>query len=85
MTDKVAERIIAEAKHIINSHDTVRKTARIFGVSKSTVHNDMSKKLRALSYGLYKKVQNILQENFKDKHIRGGEATRKKYFIKERC
>ena len=83
MTNQINERVLAEAKHIVFTHDTIRKTACIFGVSKSTIHNDMTKKLKGLSLMLYNETRKILQENFDEKHIRGGEATKAKYLIKE--
>jgi len=57
----------------------VRKTGIVFNISKSTVHNDLTKKLPIMSRELFEQVDAILKENFKVKHIRGGEATRRKY------
>lgn len=67
------------AKFIINTHSTIRETAKNFGYSKSTVHNDLSKKLKKINIGLFEKVDEILKKNFSEKHIRGGLATQKKY------
>jgi len=53
--------------------------AGVYGVGKSTVHNEVSNKLQSINKRLYKKVQKILAKNFKEKHIRGGESTRLKY------
>lgn len=82
MKEDLVERVLSMANHINETHDTIRKTAKIYGYSKSTVHNDVSKKLKSIDYKLYVKTKSILEENFADKHIRGGEATKKKY-VKE--
>ena len=79
MRDQITERVLTEANHINLTHDTIRKTAKIYGISKSTVHNDISVKLLRIDGGLFEKIRKILQENFEEKHIRGGEATRQKY------
>ena len=79
MNYNIKERVLIEAKHIIKTHDTVRKTARIYGVSKSTVHHDVAYKLRYIDACLFKEMQKILQENFEEKHIRGGLATKERY------
>ena len=83
MKEDLMERILNVANHIINTHDTIRKTASVFGYSKSTIHHDVSVKLKKIDYGLYRKTKDILDENFADKHIRGGEATKKKYKMLE--
>ena len=67
------------AQYIIDNNTTIRKTALVFNVSKSTVHNDVSKKLKNQNIDLYKKVKKILEKNFNEKHIRGGLATKNKY------
>ena len=79
MNDETLERVTMLANHILSTHDTIRKTAKVFSLSKSTVHNDVSKRLYKIDRVLYLKVQKILDEHFREKHIRGGEATRKKY------
>ncbi len=79
MKDDLTIRVLAVAQHIKETHDTIRKTALIFGCSKSTVHNDVSVKLKSIDYSLYEDTKSILEENFAEKHIRGGEATKKKY------
>ncbi len=73
------KRAVMLAKYIIKTKCTVRSAATVFGVSKSTVHNDVSNKLKNINYMLYKKVSKVLENNFNQKHIRGGEATRLKY------
>ncbi|HBP43850.1 MAG TPA: stage III sporulation protein D [Clostridiales bacterium] len=67
------------ANYIINTRSTIRKTAIHFELSKSTVHIDVSKKLKAINMGLYRQVKEILDFNFDQRNIRGGEATKQKY------
>ena len=67
------------ARYIVDNNSTIRKTAKFFKISKSTVHNDLSKKLKYEDYNLYLEVKKILFKNFSEKHIRGGESTRRKY------
>ena len=83
MKDAIALRIVTVAEHILNTHDTIRKTAEKYGFSKSTIHNDVSVKLKNIDYALYVKIKEILNANFAEKHIRGGEATRRKYEKKD--
>ncbi len=79
MKEDLEERIISVANHILKTHDTIRKTANIFGYSKSTVHFDVSTRLKKLDSNLYEQTRKVLEENFAEKHIRGGHATKKKY------
>ena len=67
---------------MVKYKSTVRKTARIFGVGKSTVHKDMVKRLKPLSSELYEEVRKILEINLQQRHVRGGLATKNKYLIK---
>ena len=73
------ERSEVLAKYVIETKDTVRGAAAHFGISKSTVHKDLTFKLRGYNYALYKKVKKILEINKSERHLRGGEATRRKY------
>ena len=75
----VDARVIKEADFIIKENATVRATAKAFGVGKSTVHYDMTKRLPFLDEDRAKKVKNVLFINLSERHIRGGLATRKKY------
>jgi len=68
------------AIYIINNSCTIRECARAFNISKSTVHNDLSKKLRKSNKFLYYKVYEILTKNFNEKHVRGGNCTKLKYY-----
>ena len=77
-------RCIELGEYIIETKSTVRQTAEIFGVSKSTVHSDVTKKLSIISPSLAKKVNEVLQENKAQRHIRGGQATKEKY-LKLKC
>lgn len=81
MNNEKLERVTMLANHILFTHDTIRKTAKVYHLSKSTVHNDLSKRLFKIDKLLYLEVQQILDEHFREKHIRGGEATRKKYIL----
>ena len=71
------------AQYLIDNKATVRETAKRFGISKSTVHKDLTDKLYKINLFLYNEVDKILQMNKSERHIRGGEATKQKY-IKER-
>lgn len=73
------QRALRLGRHILKTKQTVRQTAQVFGVSKSTVHYDVSKRLKKINFQLYEKIHKILDDNFNSKHIRGGEATRKKF------
>ena len=73
------ERCVAIAEYVIETKDTVRAAALHFGVSKSTVHKDVTQTLRSVNRGLYLEVGELLQKNKQERHLRGGEATRLKY------
>ena len=73
------ERACQLALYIIENRTTVRSAARKFGVSKSTVHKDLSERLPAYNRALYLQVKEVLDENKAQRHIRGGLATRRKY------
>ncbi len=79
MENDIKMRILKEAEHIASSGDTLRQTAEVMGISKSTVHKDMSKRLRYIDRKLYEEVRKVTEENKSLRHIRGGEATRDKY------
>lgn len=75
----IDERAINLAHYIIDSKDTVRGAAKKFGISKSTVHKDVSERLKKINPTLAKEVRQILDENKAERHIRGGMATKIKY------
>ena len=77
------ERAEVLAEYVIETGATVRACAARFGISKSTVHKDLSYKLRLSNARLYEEVKKILEINKSERHIRGGEATRKKYLKKQ--
>ena len=79
MNLNIKERTMEEARYIKDTEQTIRKTAQVFGLSKSTVHMDMSKRLKNFDGQMYDDVKKILDKNFAEKHIRGGDATKKKY------
>lgn len=72
-------RIISLAHYILEKQTTIRATAKEFNIPKSTVHHDLSTKLKYVDFSLYKEVKALLQKNFENKHINGGESTRIKY------
>ncbi len=77
------ERCEKFATYLLNNKTTVRDTAKNFGYSKSTVHKDITEKLQKINYPLYCQVEEILQLNKSERHLRGGEATRRKYLSKK--
>lgn len=79
MQVEIIDRVIKEAEHIAETGATVRATASNFAVSKSTVHKDVTERLKKIDGALYKRVKKILGKNLSERHIRGGEATKKKY------
>lgn len=83
MRDYLIERVRNVATHINETHDTIRETAKEFGYSKSTIHNDVSIRLQTVDPILYQETKKILDQNFAEKHLRGGESTRRKYAEEE--
>ena len=80
----IEERAINLAHYIIDSKDTVRGAAKKFGISKSTVHKDVSERLKKINPGLAREVRIILDENKAERHMRGGMATKLKYANKNK-
>ena len=78
----VEERCVTLARYLIDNRATVRAVAKVFGVSKSTVHKDVTQTLRGVNLDLYERVKEVLEINKSERHIRGGEATRTKYINK---
>lgn len=79
MKRNIELRVFNEAEFILKNNCTVREVARIFYVSKSTVHYDVSFRLKKLNFSIYKSVDEIMKEHLKNRHIKGGEATKNKY------
>ena len=75
----VEERAAMLGEYILKSKATVRSAAKKFGISKSTVHKDVSERLKYINPSLYKEVKNVLELNKSQRHIRGGIATKNKY------
>ena len=75
----IKERTLQVAEHIAQTEDTVRKTAEIYHLSKSTVHNDVSTRLKKLDVDMFEEVQKVMQKNFAEKHIRGRMSTKEKF------
>ena len=67
------------AKYVLEKNTTVRQTAKTFGVSKSTIHKDVTERLKEINPSLAKEVKNVLDKNKSERHIRGGLATKLKY------
>ena len=78
-TSSVSERCIILANYLVENKTTVRKVASHFGISKSTVHKDITGNLKRINAKLYLQAKEILDINKKERHIRGGEATKQKY------
>ncbi len=83
MKDYIEERAIEIANYIIENNATVRQTAKAFGISKSTVHKDVSERLEKVNPTLMAEVRKVLDVNKSERHIRGGMATREKYLHME--
>ncbi len=83
MKDYIEERAINIANYIIENNATVRQTARQFGISKSTVHKDVTDRLMQINPALASEARKVLDINKSERHIRGGLATREKYLHKQ--
>lgn len=79
MKDYIEERAIEIANYIIENSATVRQTAKMFGISKSTVHKDVTERLMQINPSLAREARKVLDINKSERHIRGGLATREKY------
>ena len=77
------ERCIILGTYLVENNLTVRAVAQKFGISKSTVHKDVTQTLKRTNIKLYEEVKNVLEKNKQERHIRGGEATRKKYIVQK--
>lgn len=79
MNNYIEKRVLEAAKYMIVSNATIRKTAKIFGVSKSTIHKDITERLPKINPIISKQIYNLLELNKAERHIRGGKATQLKY------
>ena len=83
MKTLVEERAVELGEYIVENKTTVRAAAKQFGISKSTVHSDVSERLKKVSPPLYNEVRKVLDDNKAQRHIRGGMATKEKYLNKK--
>lgn len=79
MHDYIHQRVLEISNYILETRATVRQVARNFGVSKSTVHKDVTERLPQINRHLARRIKKILEKNKAERHLRGGEATRRKY------
>ena len=77
--DYLQDRIIEEAKYVIKTGCTVREAGKVFGRGKSTVHKDLTERLPQIDLRLFKEVRKVLDKNLSERHVRGGNATKKLY------
>ncbi|HOB28612.1 MAG: sporulation transcriptional regulator SpoIIID [Dethiobacteria bacterium] len=85
MHDYIYQRVLEISYYILETEATVRQVARNFGVSKSTVHKDITERLPQINLHLAGEIKKILEKNKAERHLRGGEATRRKYLsLKEK-
>lgn len=85
MKDYIEERAMNIANYIIEHNATVRQTAKEFGISKSTVHKDVTERLAQINPSLAVEARKVLDVNKSERHIRGGLATREKYLHQHMC
>lgn len=83
MKGVVEERAVMLGRYIVETGSTVRAAAKVFGLSKSTVHTDVSERLKKLNPQLYSEVREVLEINKAERHLRGGMATKEKYLQKK--
>ena len=79
MFDYISERVVKEGQYIIETNSTVRAAALHFSISKSTVHKDVTERLKEIDKQLFNEVRRVLNINLSERHIRGGLATKNKY------
>ncbi len=84
MQEYIVQRVMEITNYIMETGFTVRQTAQVFGVSKSTVHKDITERLPQINAHLYQEIRIILERNKAERHIRGGEATRRKYLSEKK-
>ncbi len=84
MWDYIEQRVLKCAEYIVTTGCTVRACSAHFSISKSTVHKDVSERLRYIDADLFERVREVLDVNLSERHIRGGLATREKYVEKSK-
>ena len=79
MKSYICERVLDETCYVLEHKCTVREVAKVFCVSKSTAHKDLSQRLQIIDKQLYGKIAEVMTDNWDERYLRGGEATKKKY------
>ena len=79
MNEAIRRRVVYQARIMLDDMLTVREVAKVSGLSKSTIHKDLTEKLKLIDIDLYNEVANLLEYNKKIRHIRGGQKTKEKY------
>lgn len=79
MKEYIVERVFEVANYVIENNCTIREAAKTFCISKSTAHKDLNERLPLLSQSLFQTVSVVLQKNWKERYLRGGEATKRKF------
>ena len=79
MNSLIIKRVINEANYMLDTKQTIREIAKVFNISKSTVHKDLHERLIDIDYKLFEQIDSILKYHIDIRHIRGGESTKKKY------
>ena len=79
MKKEIIERTLIESEYMLSTNKTIREIAKEFKVSKSTVHKDLSSRLKNINKEKYKLISSIINEHLNTRHLKGGEATKKKY------
>ena len=79
MNSLIIKRVIDEANYMLETKKTIREIAKVFNVSKSTVHKDLHERLVDINFNLYNEIDSILKYHIDVRHIRGGQSTKEKY------
>ncbi|MGN1323669.1 MAG: sporulation transcriptional regulator SpoIIID [Bacilli bacterium] len=83
MNKNIINRTLKESEYILKTKKTIREIAKVFGVSKSTVHKDLSNRLLEIDANLCNQIKQILKQHIDTRHIKGGESTRNKFLLKK--
>ena len=83
MNKNIINRTLKESEYILKTKKTIREIAKVFGVSKSTVHKDLSNRLLEIDANLCNQIKEILKQHIDTRHIKGGETTRNKFLLKK--
>ena len=84
MNKNIINRTLKESEYILKTKKTIREIAKVFGVSKSTVHKDLSNRLLEIDANLCNQIKEILKQHIDTRHIKGGESTRNKFLLKKK-